>query len=70
MPLKGGGTKPNPQEGLRWLRAAAIKGEVAAAFIEKHGVVSTTAGGSSRAMKPADVGDRAKRFAVRVECLA
>lgn len=48
----------------------AIKGEVAAAFIDKHGVAATTAGGSSRAMKPADVGDRAKRFTVRVECLA
>ncbi len=48
----------------------AIKGEVAAAFMEKHGVASATTGGSSRAMKPADVGDRAKRFTVRVECLA
>jgi len=47
----------------------AIKGEVADAFMEKHGVVSTTTGGSSRTMKPADVGDRAKRFTVRVECL-
>lgn len=48
----------------------AIKGEVAAAFLEKQGVSVSTAGGSSRATKPADVGDRAKRFTVRVECLS
>jgi S1-C subfamily serine protease len=48
----------------------AIKGEFAAAFLEKHGVSVSTAGGASRAIKPADVGDRAKRFTVRVECLA
>ncbi len=48
----------------------AIKGEVAAAFMEKHGVASATTGGAARALKPADVGDRAKRFTVRVECLA
>jgi len=48
----------------------AIKGEVTAAFLEKQGVAVTTTGGSSRAIKPADIGDRAKRFTVRVECLA
>jgi TPR repeat protein len=47
----------------------AIKGDVVAAFLEKHGVSVSTTGGSSRAIKPADVGDRAKRFTVRVECL-
>jgi S1-C subfamily serine protease len=48
----------------------AIKGEVAAAFLKKHGVPVVTTGGSSRAIKPADVGDRARRFTLRIECLA
>lgn len=48
----------------------AIKGEVAAAFLGKHGVTAATTGGAARALKPADVGERAKRFTVRVECLA
>lgn len=47
----------------------AIKGDVVAAFLGKHGVTPSTTGGSSRVMKPADVGDRARRFTVRVECL-
>jgi S1-C subfamily serine protease len=48
----------------------AIKGDVAASFLDKQGVTVSDTGGSSRAMKPADVGARAKRFTVRVECLA
>ncbi len=48
----------------------AVKGEVTAAFLDKNGVAVTDAGGSSRAMKAADVGSRAKRFTVRIECRA
>ncbi len=48
----------------------AVKSEVVEAFVGKHGVTVTETGGASRAMKPADVGARAKRFTVRVECLA
>lgn len=48
----------------------AVKSEVAAAFLDKHGVVVADTGGSSRVMKAADVGSRAKRFTVRIECRA
>ncbi|MBL8691693.1 MAG: trypsin-like peptidase domain-containing protein [Rhodospirillaceae bacterium] len=48
----------------------AVKGGVAAVFLDKHGVAVADTGGSSRAMKAADVGARAKRFTVRIECRA
>ena len=48
----------------------AVKSEVVEAFVGKHGVTVAETGGASRAMKAADVGARAKRFTVRVECLA
>jgi len=48
----------------------AIKGEVAAAFLQKHGVTAATVGGAGRALKAADIGDRARRFTVRIECMA
>ncbi|MBL8691694.1 MAG: trypsin-like peptidase domain-containing protein [Rhodospirillaceae bacterium] len=47
----------------------AIKGDVAAAFLRKNGVAAATTGGAPRAISPAEVADRAKRFTVRVECL-
>ncbi len=48
----------------------AIKGEVAAAFLHKHGVTASTVGGAGRALRAADIGDRARRFTVRIECMA
>lgn len=47
----------------------AIKGDVAAAFLKKHGVSAVVTGGTPRAMSSPEVADRAKRFTVRVECL-
>ena len=47
----------------------AVKGDVAAGFLDKHGIAVAETGGTPRAMKAADVGARAKRFTVRVECL-
>jgi S1-C subfamily serine protease len=48
----------------------AVKGEIAAAFLAKHGVAVFVTGGAPRTATAADeVGARAKRFTVRVECL-
>lgn len=47
----------------------AVKGNAAAAFLQKLGVAVSIAGGSPRTLNPAEVGDRAKRFTVRIECL-
>ena len=46
-----------------------IKGDVAAAFLRKNDVAAATTGGAPRAISPAEVADRAKRFTVRAECL-
>lgn len=47
----------------------AIKGDVASAFLKKNGVATAITGGTPRAVSPAEVADRARRFTVRVECL-
>ena len=47
----------------------AVKGDAAAAFLQKQGVAVSITGGSPRTLNPAEVGDRAKRFTVRIECL-
>ena len=47
----------------------AIKGDVAIAFLKKNGIAAAVTGGSPRAMSSSEVGERAKRFSVRVECL-
>jgi len=59
----GGGSSKSPN--------LAVKVEAAAAFLAKHGVAFSVTGGAPRTATAAEeVGARAKRFTVRVECLA
>ena len=49
--------------------SAATKGTAATAFLQRQGVGVSLIGGAPRTLSPAEVGDRAKRFTVRIECL-
>ena len=45
----------------------AIKDSVVRTFLESNGIAFETAA-SARRLDPADVGDRAKKFTVQIEC--